>query len=216
MSNPLLTSFLFTICYVIGALPSGKILARLWGVDIEKVGSGNVGATNVARTAGKLPGVLTLCFDIGKGLSGVFLGTLIESPQWGGILTVFGHCFSIPTLLKGGKGVATSLGVLIALSPLYAAVVAGVFVVMIALSKKVSFASIIAALSLPVGIVIMEGWENFSLTNASHHSVSLLIGLLMAGVVVYRHHTNIRRLIDGTEPSFHTKKLVVKKSSLTS
>jgi glycerol-3-phosphate acyltransferase PlsY len=185
--------------YALGAFPTGLLIARMYGVDITASGSGNVGATNVARVIGKKAGVLTLIGDICKGLFGVLLAKILFASAdlqiMSGVSLVFGHCFSFPPYLKGGKGVATAIGVLIALQPSIALCTMAVFALVFYTRRIVSLASVLAAMATPLlGLVI----------NASN---GLLIGLTaISSVVVFRHAQNITRLIEGREPQFSFKK----------
>jgi glycerol-3-phosphate acyltransferase PlsY len=184
--------------YLLGSFPSGYLLARLHGVDITRQGSGNVGATNVARTLGKRAGLLTLGLDLAKGMLGVYLAFAFTSATWypaaAAIAVVCGHCFSLPPVLKGGKGVATGLGVLIALLPGAAVVSAIIFAVLFAATRLVSLASIVATLAAPL----------YSLVTDQSDAVSLAL-VVVSLVIVYRHYENIIRLIEGREPRFAAK-----------
>lgn len=184
--------------YLIGSFPSGALLARFYGIDITKQGSGNVGATNIARTLGKRAGLITLALDLTKGLLGVYLASWVTQATWysasAAVAVVCGHCFSIPPLLKGGKGVATGLGVLLALTPSGAAVSIAVFVTLFAATRLVSLASIIATLVAPL----------FSLITNQPDSVSLAL-VFVSLIITYRHYENIVRLIEGREPQFAIK-----------
>jgi glycerol-3-phosphate acyltransferase PlsY len=192
------------IIYSIGAFPTGYLISRLNGVDITAQGSGNVGATNVSRVLGKRAGLLTLVCDVCKGTLAVVLASLISDTIWFVALAAFvavaGHCFSIPKplqgsmVLKGGKGVATALGVVVVLYPLGAAAALTAFIIVFFLSRIVSLSSIAAALIVPVMAFA---------TNQDSHSCWALaaIGFL----VIARHHQNIVRLIEGREPRYQAK-----------
>lgn len=184
--------------YLLGSFPSGYLLARLHGIDITQQGSGNVGATNIARTIGKRAGLLTLLLDLVKGILGVYLATLVTPAIWypaaAAIAVVCGHCFSIPPLLKGGKGVATGLGVLIALVPGAAVTSVVIFAVLFSVTRLVSLASLVATLSAPL----------YSLVTNQPDSRSLAL-VVVSLVIVYRHYDNIVRLIEGREQRFVAK-----------
>ena len=184
--------------YLLGSFPSGYMLARLHGVDITRQGSGNVGATNVARTLGKRAGILTLVIDLAKGMLGVYLAAAFTPATWypaaAAIAVVCGHCFSLPPVLKGGKGVATGLGVLIALVPGAALVSIIIFAGLFAATRLVSLASIVATLAAPL----------YSLVTAQPDPESLAL-VVVSLVIVYRHYENIIRLIEGREPRFVAK-----------
>ena len=185
------------LSYVIGSLSSGRIIAKSRGVQIDSVGSGNVGATNVARSIGKSAGILTLLLDILKGFIATKIGlifadatnqpTLVAISM---IAVICGHCFSLPKL-KGGKGVATTAGVLLGINSGIFAVTIAVFLLTFALSRIVSLASIIAALSLPISTAIFR-MEQFPIWAA----------LAISVLVVFRHKDNIKRLRVGKEKKF--------------
>lgn len=184
--------------YLIGCFPTGLLVARVYGIDITSKGSGNVGATNVSRVIGKRAGVLTLVGDALKGSIALLLATLISDTEWfvalAGFVVVCGHCFSIPPWLKGGKGVATALGVLSFLYPLGALLAVVTFGVVFVLTRIVSLSSIVSALIVPLAVFATNQGES--------------LGWALAGisfVIVIRHHQNIVRLIEGREPRYASK-----------
>ena len=181
--------------YCLGAVPTGMLVAGWHGIDITKVGSGNVGATNVGRAAGRKAGAITLALDVLKGFLAVVAAWITtEEPGFhaaAGIAAVFGHCFSFPHRLKGGKGVATSLGVILALSPLTASVAIPVFAGIFAVCRIVSLSSVAAALAAPVFALLIGVDDHIS-------AAASVIALL----VVFRHKDNLRRLIEGQEKKF--------------
>lgn len=185
--------------YLLGAFPTGVLIAKLHGVDITSQGSGNVGATNVSRVIGKKAGVLTLVGDLCKGSLAVLIGYAVSPFGWfpagAAMAVVCGHCFSVPPYLKGGKGVATALGAILVLFPLSGLVALIMFGGVFAFSKIVSLASLSAALVTPIFSLI---------TNQNDATSAALAG--MAGVIVYRHRENIKRLIEGREPTFSSKR----------
>lgn len=185
--------------YLLGAFPTGYLLSKLHGIDIAAQGSGNVGATNVARVLGKRAGILTLVGDACKGALGVAIAGLVVGESWfsgaAGIAVVLGHCFSIPRYLKGGKGVATALGVISVLYPTSAPVSLIVFGLFFGIWKIVSLASIAATLVVPAWALV---------TNADD-AVSFSL-MLIAALIVMRHEQNLRRLIEGREPKFTSSK----------
>lgn len=201
--HPLLAGPLYLLIlipfYLIGCFPTGMILARIAGVDITKQGSGNVGATNVARVLGAKAGVVTLVLDLLKGALAVLIAQalfgLSHLTNLAGLAAVLGHCISLPPRLKGGKGVATSLGVLLALSPELAAWPLGIFLLIFSVSKIVSLSSLVALIATP----LIAAFLDFST------SVLIVLGLI-ALVVTLRHQANINRLIRGEEPRFSRKK----------
>ena len=184
--------------YLLGAFPTGVLVAKLNGIDITSQGSGNVGATNVARVVGKRAGVLTLVGDIAKGAVGAAIALFCFGDTWAAAaaaaVVVLGHCFSVPPYLRGGKGVATAIGVIAVLDPLTALVAVAAFACSFAASRIVSLSSLIAALVVPTFalIVNLPDWTTISLG-------------AVAAVVIFRHRENIQRLIEGREPRFQAK-----------
>lgn len=180
--------------YLIGAIPTGLVIIRLLrGVDIRTVGSGNIGATNVYRVAGLPTAVLVLLVDALKGVVPVVLARASAGPLWSeaaaGLAAIIGHNWSVFLGFTGGKGIATSFGVLVALSPVAAAVAAGIWGVVLVISRYVSVASILAIASLPV-VMWARG-------EPPDHLVFALAALVFA---IYRHRANLARLRAGTEP----------------
>jgi glycerol-3-phosphate acyltransferase PlsY len=198
--STLLAAFIALIpFYLLGAFPTGVLIARLHGIDITSQGSGNVGATNVSRVIGKKAGVLTLVGDLCKGSLAVLIASAVSPFGWfpagAAVAVVCGHCFSVPPYLKGGKGVATALGAILVLFPLSALVALATFGSVFAFSKIVSLASISAALVTPI----------FSLITNQPDITSAALAI-MAGIIAHRHRDNIKRLIEGREPKFSSKR----------
>jgi acyl phosphate:glycerol-3-phosphate acyltransferase len=188
--------------YLLGSIPVGLLLAKLFGgTDVRKAGSGNIGATNVARVAGPLAGILTLILDTAKGAAAVWLTGRVtnESATWmmtAACAVLLGHCFTVWLRFKGGKGVATSLGVFLALCPLAAISALLLFVLCVAYWRYVSLGSIAAAAAMPLLIYFL--W-------APRHAPPLIIDagtLAIALLVIYKHDANLQRLVEGTEPRF--------------
>jgi len=182
--------------YLIGAVPTGVVLTRLTGsADIRKAGSGNIGATNVYRVAGKKLGVLTLLGDILKGLLPVLVARSAGLPAGEVALIAaaafVGHCYPVYLGFKGGKGVATALGIFLVLSPPAVLVTVLLFVGLVWKWRYISLGSISAAGLMPVLVLLFEG-------SASLFAASLFIG----GMVILRHRSNIERLLAGTENKF--------------
>jgi acyl phosphate:glycerol-3-phosphate acyltransferase len=180
--------------YLVGAVPVGFLIARAWGVgDIRAHGSGNIGATNVLRTAGRGPAVLTLLGDVAKGYLAVTAAAAIAGGDaWpvaaATVAAIVGNCWSIFLRFRGGKGVATGLGAFLYLVP-WAVLPAAVVWLVITLSfRYVSLGSILAALCVPLG-VLMLGYPG-------SRAVACAVG---AAVVILRHHENIERLFAGSE-----------------
>jgi glycerol-3-phosphate acyltransferase PlsY len=185
------------VAYLIGAIPTGLLLTRLTGGgDIRKSGSGNIGATNVYRTAGRKMGILTLVGDALKGVLPVLFAMTVlhyDDSRLGAvaIAAFLGHCYPVYIGFKGGKGVATALGIYLVLSPLAVLVAFLIFAGLLWKWRYVSLGSICAAAAIP-GLVFLF-----------QRSVPLLLAtLVISGIVIIRHHGNIRRLLDGTENRF--------------
>lgn len=193
--NPIVIAASLLPFYLLGAFPTGYLISKAHGIEIATSGSGNVGATNVARVIGKRAGILTLLIDVIKGALGVVLAQTLVGEEWfvagASFAVVLGHCFSLPPLLKGGKGVATALGVITLLYPSSAPVALITFALVFGVWRIVSLASILATLIVPAWALV---------TNASN-SQSLALAL-MAALIVMRHEQNIRRLIEGREARF--------------
>jgi acyl phosphate:glycerol-3-phosphate acyltransferase len=198
--------------YFLGSIPTGYLLARFRGVDIRQVGSGNIGATNVFRILGKSAGTFVLLADALKGfVACYFLGQIIEEllgagdnqkasareyySLVAGIAAILGHNYTCWLKFKGGKGIATSAGVLIALVPWALLTILAIWIVVFATSRFVSLASISASFSLPFAVWLTGG--------------TCTMVLIMGGVgslAIYKHKMNIRRLLQGTEPKIGAKK----------
>jgi glycerol-3-phosphate acyltransferase PlsY len=175
------------LAYLIGVFPSGLIISKLHNIDITKQGSGNIGATNISRVIGKKAGVFVLLLDVIKGvLPVVFFHTPLAA-----LFVVLGHCISIPTRLKGGKGVATSLGALCALSLWFFPIGVGTFAVFFYFTRRVSVGSLMA-----VAVVIIS---NLVFNIAPDAWLEIV---LIGTTVTVRHHENIARLMKGQEPEF--------------
>ena len=200
---PLLLSLLILASYLLGAIPNGLLIARLKGVDLQKVGSGNIGATNVFRCVGKGWGVLAFVLDAVKGfVPAFFFPRLLESaPPWlglaCGVAAVAGHNWPVWLKFKGGKGVSTSAGMLLGIAPAAVGIGFAVFALTVALTRFVSLGSILAAVAVPAAYLWMNGAENRLL------AVALV---LMGGLVIVKHRANVGRLLKGTEPRIVGKK----------
>jgi len=180
---------------VVGAIPVGYVVAGVLGVDIRRKGSGNIGATNVLRTAGWTPAVATLIGDIAKGYVATWIGGQAGAgPAWAGaaaVLAVVGNCWPVFLGFRGGKGVATSVGAFLRITPWALLPAAVVFVSLVASFRFVSLASICAAAGLPLAILAL-----------GYPAALAVAGLAVAAIVVLRHHENIQRLLAGTESRF--------------
>lgn len=183
--------------YLIGAIPCGLVLTRLMGLgDIRQAGSGNIGATNVYRVGGRGLGVATLVLDALKGVVPVLLSVQLfpESPWTTSLVAAaafLGHCYPVYLGFKGGKGVATGLGIYLVLSPLAVLIALGVFAGVLWRWSYVSLASLCAAGIIPLLVLVFE------------RSLPLfLVTLFISGMVIWRHRGNIERLLNGTENRF--------------
>jgi glycerol-3-phosphate acyltransferase PlsY len=198
--------WLLLAAYFLGSIPFGLLLAKLFGgSDVRKAGSGNIGAANVARVAGPLAGIVTLVLDTAKGAAAVLLAARFthESAAWmmlAALAALVGHCFSVWLKFKGGKGVATALGVFLALCPPAALAALFLFIIVVTIWRYVSLGSITAAAAMPLLMYFL--W-------APHHAPPLIVsfGSLAATLlVVYQHRANIQRLARGEEPRFSVSK----------
>jgi glycerol-3-phosphate acyltransferase PlsY len=177
--------------YLVGTFPTAQLVAARWGVDPTRAGSGNPGATNVARTAGRGAGVATLVGDLGKGALAAGVGWAVGGHGLGvacGVAAVVGHVLPVTRRFRGGKGVATGAGMALVVFPLALAAAALVFAAVLAVSRTVSLASIVAVALLPVAA---------GLTGAGGAEVAALAGC--AALVVVAHRDNIVRLAHGDE-----------------
>jgi len=195
------TIILAFAAYVIGSIPTGIVVAKILGApDPRTIGSGNIGATNVGRTAGKVAGIITLIGDVLKGFLITLVAFLIfgNSPLGVSIaaFAVFaGHIFPVFLKFKGGKGVATTLGVFLAIEPLQALLALALFVIIAAIFRYVSVGSMLAVASMPVLLYM-------STTANSYVPLAVII----AGFIIFKHSDNIKRLVQGTENKIGGKK----------
>jgi glycerol-3-phosphate acyltransferase PlsY len=180
--------------YLIGAIPIGWLVARAFGVgDIRRHGSGTIGATNVLRTLGWLPAVVTLLGDVVKGYAAVVLAGRLTGGEptavaAAAVAAVAGNCWSVFLRLRGGKGVATGLGALLMLVPWATLAALPVFIVIVASFRYVSLGSLLGALCVPLGAAVL-----------GYPLAYVLAALAVALIIVGRHHANIGRLLAGTE-----------------
>lgn len=198
--HPVLGFVLVALGYLAGTIPSGVLLARTAGIDVRRVGSGNIGATNVARTAGLRLGLLTLVADAAKGVVPVVAARILVGgdafPAGTGLAAFLGHLFP-PTLgFAGGKGVATALGVSLALYPLATLPTIGAFAATVAVTGWVSLGSMVAALLTPVAMLILGGYA----------TPAIIVAIAMAALIVVRHRDNVARILAGHEPKVLPKK----------
>jgi acyl phosphate:glycerol-3-phosphate acyltransferase len=197
--------------YLLGSMPFGYLAGRIAGIDIRNCGSGNVGATNVIRTLGKGYGYPVFALDFLKGFGAVKMSILIatrgqsewNSPEMFGIVaaisSVVGHSFPVWLRFKGGKGVATSAGALLALAPVAALIGFAIWILTFWFTRYVSVASIAAAAALPL-IILIATWLSRTPGKLLFYS-----SVCLAAVVIWRHRSNLSRLMHGTEPRFTGK-----------
>jgi acyl phosphate:glycerol-3-phosphate acyltransferase len=206
LTQPLTLLWLLLAAYLLGTIPSGMLFAKLFTQkDIREVGSGNIGATNVTRVAGPLPGILTLLFDAGKGALAVILAARVTSHDstsmmLAAIFALLGHCYPVWLRFKGGKGVATGLGVFTALCPYAGLSSLAVFIIVVLMWRYASLGSIAAAATMPLLVYLF--W-------APGHAppLAIVFGTLFAtALVIYKHDANMQRLVQGTEPRFGSGK----------
>ncbi len=187
----------FIFAYLLGSIPNGYIFGKKFaGKDIRNYGSGNVGATNVARVAGYKVGLLVAILDIAKGYVAVLLAQYLLLPEYSMgfvfavvLLAVIGHNWSVFLSFNGGKGVATSVGIILRLFPYSLLVLFIVWIIMIIITKMVSVGSILGAISLPFSVALIYS------TDTSYLIFSTIITLL----IIFSHRSNIKRLINGNE-----------------
>jgi glycerol-3-phosphate acyltransferase PlsY len=186
------------LAYLLGAIPFGYLLVK-WktGADVRSAGSGNTGATNVLRTAGKVQGIATLLLDIGKGYAAVWIaGRLTEGNTFwmsaAALAVMAGHAYSVFLKFEGGKAVASFVGAFLKLAPLPMVAALIVFVVVVAWTRHISLGSILAAGTFPLAVWLIL-------------QPSLIVvgsAIIAGGFIIYRHSNNIRRLHAGTEHTF--------------
>ncbi len=191
---------LVPVAYIIGSIPFGVLVTRKKGIDLRTVGSGNIGTTNVLRTAGKVPAILTLLGDFLKGSVAVILCRFVlaginQTPEFGelwegiiGITAVLGHMYPVFLSFKGGKGIATGFGVLAVYSPFSALILFLIWISIAVYTRYSSLAAIMAFIALPIVFVMVDASR-----------VKISIAILLAFLIILKHKSNIKRLIEGTE-----------------
>jgi acyl phosphate:glycerol-3-phosphate acyltransferase len=205
------------VAYLLGSIPFGYLLVRIFrGQDIRQTGSGNIGATNVARSGAKGLGITTLVLDALKGMVAVVIAAAIANSKYNlcgdfvqfacvstlrlmsiaALFAVLGHVFPVWLKFKGGKGVATALGVFCVLFPKAIVVALIIFILVVAATRYVSLGSILGAIAFPVAAYFLQGTD----------AVSLLLASAVSLIVILKHHQNIRRLLAGTENRFGSHK----------
>ncbi|MDP9292583.1 MAG: glycerol-3-phosphate 1-O-acyltransferase PlsY [Verrucomicrobiota bacterium] len=191
--------------YLLGSIPFGFLVAKARGIDIRTVGSGNIGATNVLRFVGKKWGIFVFVCDTLKGLATVLIAKLF-CPHvqlscelfciFAGVACILGHNYTCWLKFKGGKGVATSAGVVFGLFPLPGLIIFLIWLALYYATRYVAVASMLAAIALPISVWVLQR------STSNVNSVDLTFSILIALLVVVRHRTNIKRLLDGTEYRF--------------
>ena len=187
--------FVIIVAYLIGSIPTGVIFGSLAGIDVRSAGSGNIGATNVARVLGKGIGGLTLLADTAKGFLPVFvalqLGFDHAAAASVAAAAFLGHLYPLYLKFRGGKGVATALGALLVLAPLATLILMVVFGGVVLISRIVSLGSIAAAVAAPIILWLL-----------SYATPLIGMGAFLGAMVILRHRANIQRLLAGAEPRF--------------
>ena len=197
--------------YLLGSIPFGYLAGKIAGIDIRKVGSGNIGATNVVRALGKRYGYTVFALDFLKGFGAVTISMSLVTdtrPEWisaeiigifAAVASVIGHSYPLWLKFRGGKGVATFVGALFGLVPLAAVIAVIIWISIFWFTRYVSVASVVTAIALPFVILIMTR------VNEIRGSALFYFSVGMAAVVIWRHHSNISRLMHGSEPRFTRK-----------
>ena len=191
--------FSLILGYLLGSIPSGWLAGRwLKGIDLRELGSGSTGATNVLRQVGKGPALVVFLIDVGKGAAAVLLARALGLGDWiqvlAGLTALAGHIWPVWLGFKGGKAVATGLGLFLGLAWPVGLASFGVFMAVFSLSRYVSLASVLAAISLP--LLMAAGTDS---------NANLVVALVAMLLVLWRHRSNIQRLINGTEPKLSQK-----------
>lgn len=191
------------LSYLIGSIPSGYIAGKLKGIDIREHGSGNIGFTNVLRVLGILPGVIVLLADVGKAVIAVLavsqLGRLQPGamapylPALCGGTVLLGNVWTIFLKFRGGKGVATSLGIFLSISPIAGLISLAVWIIVVVITRYVSLGSILLCISFCITVFITNGEYIWGIR---------ILALVVTVIVIYRHKGNIQRLISGEERKF--------------
>ena len=191
--------FSLVLGYLLGSIPSGWLAGRwLKGIDLRALGSGSTGATNVLRQVGKGPALIVFFIDVGKGAAAVLIARALGLGDWiqvlAGLTALAGHIWPVWLGFKGGKAVATGLGLFLGLAWPVGLASFGVFMAVFSLSRYVSLASVLAAISLP--LLMAAGTDS---------TANLVVALVAMLLVLWRHRSNIKRLINGTEPKLSQK-----------
>ncbi|MDT5121434.1 MAG: acyl phosphate:glycerol-3-phosphate acyltransferase [Acidobacteriota bacterium] len=201
------SALVLVAAYLLGSIPFGYLIVRfVEGADVRDSGSGGTGATNVSRHAGKRAGVITLLLDATKGALAVVLARSLATDDFGinwwvaaaAFIAVFGHCFPVWLNFRGGKGVATGIGVFLSLSPLAVACAALIFILVVAATRYVSLSSILATATFPLFVWLLSVYVRPTTNLAPVMTAAIATGAL----IILMHHANIVRLLKGTERKF--------------
>lgn len=185
--------FILFVSYLIGSVPFGYLISRyVYGIDIRQCGSGNIGATNVYRTLGKVPGIIVLMLDACKGVLAVLIARYVLGDDVSQVIVatgaILGHAYSVFLKFKGGKVVATGAGVIFTFSPVAGLIALFLFILSVVVTRYVSVGSMTAAISIPVSFYLLDMKTPY-----------LVFAVLVAVFVIYKHRTNIKRLLLRTE-----------------
>ena len=189
----MLASFLvIIISYLVGSIPFGLIIGKLWAnIDVREYGSGNIGTSNVLRTVGPWAAITVFALDVAKGSFAVYLGTLAGGDYvriLAGVAAIAGHNWPIYLKFKGGKGIATSLGVVITLTPVVALMLLGLWIIIVGITRYISLASLAVAFLFPIFLIAFSDPWTY-----------VFAGVLISAFAIHRHRDNIKRLLGGTE-----------------
>src|SRR5499425_965193 len=201
-----MNTFALILAYLLGSIPFGYLIVKLAsGADIRETGSGGTGATNVSRKTGKAAGVVTLAFDALKGAAAVLVARWITGEagtSWvvaaAAALAVVGHCYPAWLKFKGGKGVATGLGVFLAIAPWATLATLAVFIIVVWRTRYISLGSIIAAAFLPLWVLLNHMW----IEPVGHFAPIMVALCAVSSVIIFKHSENIKRLMAGEENKF--------------
>ena len=191
--------FSLILGYLLGSIPSGWLAGRwLKGIDLRELGSGSTGATNVLRQVGKGPALVVFLIDVGKGAAAVLIARALGQGDWiqvlAGLTALAGHIWPVWLGFKGGKAVATGLGLFLGLAWPVGLASFGVFLLTLWLFRIVSLSSVLAAVSLPLLMICFSGIGSY-----------ILIALVAMGLVLWRHRSNLARILEGSEPKVGQK-----------
>jgi glycerol-3-phosphate acyltransferase PlsY len=185
--------------YLLGSIPFGYLIAKIWNIDIRRYGSGNIGATNVFRVLGVYPGSAVFVLDLLKGTLAIYLARLVTSNPWlivlAGLAAVAGHMFSVFLKFKGGRGAATGLGILLGIAPDIFILAAAVAALLMFLTRYVSVASMITPLLITAAFYLLKRPLPYAAASG-----------VIAVLIIIRHLPNIKRLYNKTEPKIRGKK----------